>query len=306
VPDIASSTQPAQHDEGKAAVVVELSVRGATDQGRVRKNNEDNLAACDLSTGQTFAGPFDWRRAVGPSGILLLVADGMGGQACGELASRMCSDIAPAWLLDRVQQRQGATRDELANLLARALEAANESVLQASHDEPACRGMGTTATAALVTGSSVLVAQVGDSRAYLIRQGEMAQLTRDQTFLNYLVDMGAVDAGTDARDDPRRSILVQALGTSEQLNVVLTCAGLSNGDRLLIASDGLYSAVDAERIREIAANGSEIEERCRLLIEAANKEGGPDNITLILADISGLPEGSPTGPVKVEALTPKA
>ena len=165
--------------------------------------------------------------------------------------------------------------------------------------------MGTTATAAWVRGSSVLVAQVGDSRAYLIRNGQMTQLTRDQTFLNYLKDMGAVDANAEIRDDPRRSILVQALGTSDRLNVVLTRAELRNGDRLLVASDGLYGAVPAGRISEIAAGSGDLEARCRSLIDAANGEGGPDNITLILADISGVPAGESVAPVQVEALTPK-
>jgi PPM family protein phosphatase len=302
---MSSQSQPAQQVESESGGKMELAVRGVTDQGRVRKNNEDNLAACDLSTGQIFAGPFELQRAVGPSGILLLVADGMGGQACGELASRMCSEIVPAWLLERVKERGAVGHDELGKLLAEALESANQSVLEASRGEPACQGMGTTATAVWVNVSSVLVAQVGDSRAYLIREGQMTQLTRDQTFLNYLVDMGAVEASTEARDDPRRSILVQALGTSEHLNVVLSGAELQSGDRLLIASDGLYGAVGGDRIREIAGGQADLERRCRLLIDTANREGGPDNITLILADISGLPETAHAAPLRVEAVVPK-
>jgi len=278
---------------------------GVTDQGRVRKNNEDNLVACDLSNQEILAGPFEFRRAIGPLGVLLLVADGMGGQACGELASHMCSDLTPARLLESVRQRQTDGRSELGDLLRDALQSANRSILELSRNEPGCKGMGTTATAAWVHGSSVLVAQVGDSRAYLIRDGQMTQLTRDQTFLNYLKDMGAVDANAEIRDDPRRSILVQALGTSERLNVVLTRAELRNGDRLLVASDGLYSAVPAGRISEIAAGSGDLEARCRSLIDAANGEGGPDNITLILADINGVPADESAAPVQVEALTPK-
>lgn len=279
---------------------------GVTDQGRVRKNNEDNLVACDLSSHEVLAGPFEFRRSLGPLGVLLLVADGMGGQACGELASHICSDVTPARLLESVRQLQTDGRNELGELLRDALESANRSILELSRNQPACKGMGTTATAAWVRGSSVLVAQVGDSRAYLIRHGQMTQLTRDQTFLNYLKDMGAVDANAEFRDDPRRSILVQALGTSERLNVVLTRAELHNGDRLLVASDGLFGAVPGGRISEIAAGSADLETRCQSLVDAANGEGGPDNITLILADIRAVPEGESTAPVQVEALTPKA
>ncbi len=304
MPDTFASSQPAQQGQRPTTGETEIAVLGVTDQGRVRKNNEDNLAACDLSSEEILAGPFEIRRAVGSWGLLLLVADGMGGQACGELASHMCSDLTPARLLDSVRRRQTANGEEMGSLLAEALESANRSILEASRNQPGCKGMGTTATAVWVRGSSILVAQVGDSRAYLIRSGQMAQLTRDQTFLNYLMDMGAVDAGIEIRDDPRRSILVQALGTSEQLNVVLTRAELQNGDRLLVASDGLYGAVAADRIREITSGNADLETRCRSLVEAANHEGGPDNITLIVADISGLPADN-AGPVHVEALSPQ-
>lgn len=300
---MAFSSQPVQQGQPRAGDAIELAVWGVTDRGRIRKNNEDNLAACDLSSGEVLAGPFEFHRTLGPNGVLLLVADGMGGQACGELASQMCSDLTPTHLLDGVRQRRTANRDELGELLARALESANQSILEASRKTPACHGMGTTATAALVRGSSLLVAQVGDSRAYLIRNGEMTQLTRDQTFLNYLVEMGAVDARIEARDDPRRSILVQALGTSERLNVVLTVTEVQNGDRLLLASDGLYGPVGSDEIADIAAANTDLEARCRSLVEVANSHGGPDNITLILADVSGPPASDAAAPVKVEALS---
>lgn len=304
MPDAASSSQPVQQLQASSGAA-QLAVWGVTDQGRVRKNNEDNLAACDLSSGEVLAGPFEFHRTLGPQGVLLLVADGMGGQACGELASQMCSDLTPVRLLDGLRQRHMATREELGGLLTKALESANQSILETSRDRPACKGMGTTATVALVSGTSVLVAQVGDSRAYLIRNGSITQLTRDQTFLNYLVEMGAVDAGVEARDDPRRSILVQALGTSEKLNVVLTGAEVQNGDRLLLASDGLYGPVKADEILGIAGGSADLEGRCRSLIAIANRHGGPDNITLILADISGLAASDPATPVKVEALSPR-
>jgi PPM family protein phosphatase len=286
---------------------IKISLRGLTDQGRVRKNNEDSLAACDLSSGDVRLGPFALDATLGDSGLLLLVADGMGGQACGELASRMCSEQLPNKLLEAVRQRQTVDRRDLREAVNTAFEAANRSIFEASRADFTCHGMGTTATAALLHGDYLLVAQVGDSRAYLIRNGQLLQLTRDQTFLNYLVEIGAVDASSDSVSDPRRSVLTQAMGTAEELQVVLTGVELCQGDRLLLASDGLYSMVPAGQLLSIAA-GDDLAACGRSLIKAANENGGSDNITVILADISGngLPAANPGKPVQVDDLGPKA
>ena len=286
---------------------ITISAYGLTDQGRVRQNNEDNLSACDLSREDILGGPFELQRRLGPWGVLFLVADGMGGQACGEMASQMCSGLLPSTLLQSLRQRQSVDRTELGGLVIQALQEANRSILEASRARPECQGMGTTATAAVVYGSYVLVAQVGDSRAYLVRNGQLFQLTRDQTFLNYLIEIGAVDASTDAAGDPRRSILIQAVGTADNLNVAVTGAPLCQGDRLLLASDGLYSMVPAPQILRLAADGSEMATCCRSLAGAANDAGGSDNITVILAEVSGgLPPPNPGTLVEVEMLSPKS
>lgn len=284
---------------------ISLSARGLTDQGRVRRNNEDNLAACDLSSGETFVGPFAFSRPVGPRGLIFMVADGMGGQACGELASRMCCELMPARLLESLVPIETPGPGEFGALLARALESVNQSILEAAQAEPACRGMGTTVTAAAVLGPSLVVAQVGDSRAYLLRGGHFVQLTRDQTFLNYLIEMGAIDR-EQAVGDPRRNILIQALGTAPKLNVALTAVDLSRGDQLLVMSDGLYSMVAPEEMLSIAVSSGDLGTRCRSLVDAANAQGGADNITLILAELegSGLPPPDPGSVPKVESLSP--
>ena len=287
---------------------IKISIQGFTDQGRVRKNNEDNLAACDLSTGEMRTGPFAVDTKLGDRGWLLLVADGMGGQACGELASRMCSEQLPSCLFEAVRDRQKLDRSDLRSAIDQAFQAANRSILAASRAELACQGMGTTATAALLHDQYLVVAQVGDSRAYLIRGNRLLQLTRDQTFLNYLLEIGAVEASAESSADPRRSILTQAVGTAEDLQVALTAVELCQGDRLLLASDGLYSMVPPPQVLNLAASSGDLGACARSLISAANDRGGADNITVILAEISGnsLPRSNPEEPVQVEDLGLKA
>jgi PPM family protein phosphatase len=282
----AETSLPAPADLRPSAGEITVAARGLTDQGRVRRNNEDSLAACDLSARESFTGSFGFSRRLGPRGMLFVVADGMGGQACGELASRMCCELLPARLLEDLGQLETVRPVEFGGLLARALEAANQSILEAARAEPACHGMGTTVTAAAILGPSLVVAQVGDSRAYLVREQRLFQLTRDQTLLNYLIEIGAVDQEYGA-GDPRRSILLQALGTADRLKVALTTVGVCRGDQLLVMSDGLYSMVPPEEMTGITASSDDLETRCRRLVEAANSHGGADNVTVILAGLTG-------------------
>jgi PPM family protein phosphatase len=286
---------------------ITVAAQGLTDRGRVRRNNEDSLAACDLSRRETFTGPFGFSRSLGPRGMILVVADGMGGQACGELASRMCCELLPVRLLEGLAQLETVRPVELGSLLARALEAANQAILEAARAEPACHGMGTTVTAAAILGPSLVVGQVGDSRAYLVRGGQLFQLTRDQTFLNYLIEMGAVER-KEAVGDPRRSILIQALGTAEKMNVALTSVELCRGDQLLVMSDGLYSMVPPEETLRITSAAGDLETRCRRLVEAANSQGGTDNVTVILAELTGdkLSAPDPARTPNIESPQPAA
>ncbi|HUI41624.1 MAG TPA: protein phosphatase 2C domain-containing protein [Terriglobia bacterium] len=299
----AADDQPASPAEPQAAI--EIAARGVTDQGRVRKNNEDSLSACDLSQGQVITGPFAFERGMGALGMLFVVADGMGGQACGELASGLCSEMLPARVVASARQFGQMGPAELGSSLEEAFIATNRSILEASRSRPGCHGMGTTATAAALCGPYLLVAQVGDSRAYLLRNGNLVQLTRDQTFLNYLLDMGAVEATAPISEDPRRSILVQAMGTAEEIHMVLTGVELRQRDRLLMCCDGLYSMVRPELLFEIVSRDGDLGECCRALIDAANQNGGNDNITAIMVEFSGtgLQPCDPAGEVQVEAIT---
>jgi serine/threonine protein phosphatase PrpC len=256
---------------------------GRSDVGRVRSHNEDSLMACDLSSGERRLGPFDYDLRLGPKGLLLGVADGMGGEAGGELASQICVEEVSHRLLAGGDEREAGER------LRRAIEAANERIRQEAQRHPAYQGMGTTITAALLRDSSLWVAQVGDSRAYLVRDREARLLTRDQTLVNYLADLGA-EWNVEGENDPRRNILIQAVGTSAVLDVELTRVRLLPGDLVLVCSDGLSNWLQPAELVEVLAANEPLARRCQALIDRANARGGPDNITAVVAQFDGCEE----------------
>jgi protein phosphatase len=163
--------------------------------------------------------------------------------------------------------------------------------------------MGTTATVAALLGPRLFVAQVGDSRAYLVRGSGMAQLTRDQTLLNYLREIGvAVSAGPEM--DSRKNILTQAVGSSAKVDVKITSSHIEQGDRLLLCSDGLYNMVDDDAILATLSRTGPLAHKCQSLIAQANSAGGLDNVTVVLAEFSGpgLPPALPSTPIECKEL----
>jgi PPM family protein phosphatase len=285
---------------GQESGAINVSVFGLSDIGRVRKNNEDSFAVCDLSTGEVNS--FSSKHPLGSRGLLLLVADGMGGEMCGEVASNLCVAVIPNRLTEALSSADSDPA-KLPQHLRAAVEFANRAVFDKAQGERLCRGMGTTATAAALVAERLVVAQVGDSRAYLVRNGHMFQLTRDQTFLNYLADRGA-PLPAEPEKDSRRSILTQALGTRETLDVKLTGARLRSEDAILLCSDGLYSMVKPAEVLEILENGDTPQGQCRALIDAANRSGGADNVTVIVAQVNGpgLAPADPNVEVELEPL----
>jgi protein phosphatase len=264
---------------------VTLTAFGLTDLGRVRKNNEDNFVIADLGSGSE--GHAAWNgHAVGSQGALLLVADGMGGEAAGEVASAICAEAVPRRLHENVQAAREFSASELVPMLRETIEYSNHLVHQKSLEHEGSRGMGTTITAAALWGPAVFVAQVGDSRAYLARGPAFVQLTRDQTFLNYLADIGAI-APADIENDSRKSILTQAVGTNDHVDPKITWTQLARGDRILLCSDGLYNMVKDPELQRVVVGDGGLEEKCRTLIDLANQYGGADNITLIIAEVDG-------------------
>ena len=270
-----------------------------SDMGRVRKNNEDNSVVCNLSTGEVGVTPSLREHDLGPLGSLFMVADGMGGEASGEVASQLAAVTVPKRLYDNLKSLGTVSEANFVNLLREAIEYANQIIFQKALANPAYRGMGTTTTASALFGQHLFVGQVGDSRCYLIRNKQITQLTRDQTFLNYLKDIGA-ELPADPEKDSRKSILTQAVGSSETLDVKVTYIRVNQGDRILVCSDGLYNMVPEADLLENAGRGDGLSDNCKALIEKANANGGTDNITVILAHFSGqgLPPLDPGAPVE--------
>jgi len=265
---------------------IQVEVYGMSDVGRVRKNNEDNFVVCNLSTGEVNLTPSLRSHQLGPCGTLFLVADGMGGEASGEVASHICATAVPKRLHENLKSLGNLSETNFVLLLREAVEYANQLIFQKSQSDPAVRGMGTTTTAGALLGPHLFVAQVGDSRAYVLRNGQIVQLTRDQTYLNYLAEIGA-EMPADPEKDSRRSILTQAVGSSETIDVKVTCTGIRQGDGLLLCSDGLYNMVKPPDMLEVLVKKGPLPDKCKLLIERANANGGADNITIILAEIKG-------------------
>jgi len=265
---------------------IDVSAFGVSDIGRVRKNNEDTFVIFNLSTGEDCRAASPCSLTLGALGLLLLVADGMGGEVSGEVASSMCATTVPQRLRENLKSLETVDPVRFALKLREAVQHANQLIFQKARSDRNFRGMGTTATAAAVLGSSLFLAQVGDSRAYLSRNGAMDQLTRDQTFLNYLADIGA-QLPEDLENDSRRSILTQAVGASETLGVKMTYCQLRDGDCILLCSDGLYNMVKPPSILGVVNGRDSLADKCRTLVQMAKDQGGTDNITVIMAEVAG-------------------
>ena len=271
-----------------------------SDVGRVRKNNEDNFVVSNLTTGEVSLTPALCNHQVGPRGTLFLVADGMGGEASGAVASQICATTVPKRLYDNLKSLGNVSETNFVLLLREAIEYANQIIFQKAQSEPAYRGMGTTTTAAALFGAHLFGAQVGDSRAYVLRNQQIVQLTRDQTYLNYLAEIGA-EVPEDPEKDSRRSILTQAVGSSETVDVKVSYTKVRQGDSLLLCSDGLYNMVKSPDMAGVLEKNDPLPEKCKSLIERANANGGTDNVTVILVRLqgSGLPPADPLAGVEL-------
>jgi serine/threonine protein phosphatase PrpC len=241
-------------------VTLVLRYSARSDRGLVRQNNQDSV----------YAGP-----------RLLALADGMGGHAAGEVASKLV--IAALVPLD-----DDEPGDDLLGELAEATAQGNDAITELVAEEPDLDGMGTTLTAVLFAGSRLGMVHVGDSRAYLFRDGTLTQITRDDTFVQSLIDEGRITED-EAASHPQRSLLLRAL-TGHDVEPALTVREARSGDRYLLCSDGLSGVVSAETIAE-ALTISDPQACSDRLIELALKGGGPDNVTCIVADVVDVDYG---------------
>lgn len=244
------------------------SLGHATHVGLVRDHNEDNLL-------------------IDPP--LYAVCDGMGGHLAGEVASEIAVDTL----------RRLAPRSADADKLERAVEEANLAIIRAVGTGQGREGMGTTCTAAILDGERLAIAQVGDSRAYLLHAGNLQQLTRDHSLVADLVDSGEITQ-EEARTHPWRSYITRALGLDSRIQPDIFELNVSLGDRLMLCSDGLYAMVEDRDIERILAATPDAQNAADLLIEAALSHGGSDNITVIVVDAN---EFSPQKQVKIARKT---
>lgn len=265
---------------------VHVSVFGKTDLGRSRDHNEDTFLVADLSTGKSSLHPDVREHVLGPRGSLFMVADGMGGAAAGELASAMAADMICRHLMDHWRTDPENSAERFAFRMREAVELANGELFTYAKEHPEVRGMGTTVTAAGVYCADLYLAQIGDSRAYLIRDGLASQLTRDQSLTQRLVDAGELTE-EEAEHSERRNIILQALGPDANVKVDLSHQALRQGDVLVICSDGLTGLVKREEIGDMVGRHEDLPTLCSALIDLANERGGPDNITVVAARFGG-------------------
>lgn len=270
-----------------------VHVYGRSDIGRARAHNEDAFAVADLTTGTVTLAPESHTYRVGERGLLFMVADGMGGAAAGELASAMAVDV----VLDELRARWGGAPRRDAETFAAGLRASTETANTRIHrfatDHPEHTGMGTTATIAGLLGDTLYLAQVGDSRAYLVRDGVARQITKDQSLMQRLIEEGEITA-EEAELSERKNIILQALGPAPSIRTDLTHQHIRRGDTLVLCSDGLSGQIRIEDIgRAITAERS-LDVACTRLIDLANANGGPDNITVVAARFEGEGLAPPT------------
>ncbi|CAN5816740.1 N/A [soil metagenome] len=290
-----------------------IRVWGHTDPGRIRKENQDTFLVsqltADLNDVGFFLGPAshptgegaDPSFALGPRGALLVVADGMSGPAGGGRASRLALTALTGLMEREWQKERAATPRSFLDLMVRAVREANQKVHRESMEDPGYSGMGTTLTLAGLLDDTLYMAQIGDSRGYIFRNGSLVQLTRDQSMVQELLDAGVITEA-EARVSPQRNVILKALGTEPRVDPVVTFLEMRRGDLILLCSDGLSGLLSSEEISGILSGPGSLQHRCSVLVDSANEAGGPDNITVVLAEVAG--EGVPL-PIEGERASPR-
>lgn len=254
-----------------------LQVGHASDVGRVRQVNEDSYLVLTPPA------------ALAPIDALLLVADGVGGENAGEVASGMLVQSFADWFQGRVYEDlvhfSPTHPDYFIAVMKELMELANEHIHHASALRPELAHMGTTTTAVLISNGRAFVGHVGDTRAYLFRNGELTQLTNDHSWVAEEVAAGRMTS-TEAHNHPRRNVVTRVVGNGPLVRVDRMAAPLEIGDVLLLASDGLTGVVSDEELRQFIIGGRPMADLCANCIRTANERGGEDNITVLTAQVT--------------------
>jgi serine/threonine protein phosphatase PrpC len=296
-PSTDDTRPPASGPSDPVSTLVRIDVSALSHTGHHRDNNEDHFlvakASRSLQTITTSLPDGDIPARVDEVNYVMVVADGMGGHAAGEVASRMAIATliklaldVPDWIL-RVDE--GYSREMFQRSRMR-VQKIGAMIVEEGQRDPALKGMGTTFTLARSLGRDLLITHVGDSRAYLMRGRQLHRLTRDHTYAQLLVDIGEL-AAEDVASSQHRHVLTNALGGStEEVQVDTDRAVLADGDRLLLCSDGLTDLVDDDTILRLMRDAAGSKDACERLVQEALDCGGRDNVTVIVAAFQ-LPPG---------------
>ena len=272
---------------------VDVEIAAKTDPGKARDNNEDQFLVAKLAKSMRVCASSlpqeDVTRFSDEEGHLMIVADGMGGAAAGEEASAMAVRTVETFVLETVKWFLHHGRGESDTTIAElkdALSRADRSIFDKIQDQPRLAGMGTTLTMGYSVGTDLFVVHAGDSRAYLLRNGELKRVTTDHTLVQILVDQGTISA-EDARTHARRNVVTNVIGGPRPgVFAEVRKIDLRDGDLVLFCSDGLSEVVDDDRIGSAMIEGGSSEAISERLIRMALDGGGPDNVTVIVARFS--------------------
>jgi protein phosphatase len=271
---------PPHQTPNKRPMPLRFTIGSRTDQGRVRRINQDGIY-----TGQIAING-------GVPILFCVVADGMGGHKAGEDASRIAIEVARAHLQTALTQREPQTDEEWQQLLRTISDAANSAVYREARADHSRRGMGTTLTNAVLTNDRVHLSSVGDTRAYMINRNGVtadgataAQLTSDHSLVARLVDIGQITA-EQARTHPQRNMLYRSIGTDPTVEIDTRSEQLEPNDLLLLCSDGLFTHVTDDEITKIALTQPDPQRACEQLVDLANQRGGTDNISVIIVHVT--------------------
>ena len=276
---------------------------GVTDPGRVRPHNEDHFLIAELTKALRV-----WHTSLPDSGVefgdecahLFLVADGMGGHRGGERASAFAVLAIEQFTLNTFKwffETSGPEAQRVLSQFQTAVQDADAAIVEKAAEDPSLRGMGTTVTMAYQLDTQLCVFHVGDSRAYIYRNGELHQLTQDHTVVGELVRAGTIQPEEAKRHNLRHVITNVVGGPKPGVFVEAHAVELQTGDVLLLCSDGLTEMVSADAITVALRDSTDPEAACRRLCDEANEAGGRDNITVIVArfDVDSMPRNAAPG-----------
>ena len=238
-----------------------MKISSLTDIGNTREMNQDYLYSSEESVGKR------------PN--LFLVADGMGGHKAGEFASRYVVEHI-------VRSIKGSKEEEAVRILSESIETANRKLKEYADAHQQMRGMGTTIVAAVIQGRTLLMANVGDSRLYIVGD-EITQVTQDHSLVQEMVRLGQMDPQS-AKNHPDKNIITRAVGVSEKVKIDIFERQLRAGEYIILCSDGLTNMVEDSVILQILHGAGSLSDKAERLIELANKNGGKDNITVIIIE----------------------